>query len=64
MPYRYKCSDYPGMETCPGAFTADAEGELWKHIELHAIEAHQEDPKKWTSEDRQQVQKLIVADAL
>ncbi len=25
---------------CPGAFTTDTEDELWKHVELHAQEAH------------------------
>ena len=57
--YSYACKDYPGMEACPGSFTAQTEAELWKHIELHAATAHQEDPKQWSPEDRQTMKKLI-----
>lgn len=42
MAYSYRCKDYPGMDACPGSFTAETE--LWKHIELHAAIAHQENP--------------------
>jgi predicted small metal-binding protein len=47
------------METCPASFTAKAEEELWKHIEVHAATAHQEDPRQWSPEERQQMKKLI-----
>jgi len=47
------------MEACPGSFTAETEAELWKHIELHASTAQQEDPAKWSPEDRQAVKNLI-----
>ena len=49
------------MQTCPASFTAETKEELWKHIELHAAAAHQEDPAKWSPDDRQQVEKLIQA---
>lgn len=61
MAYLYRCGDYPGMEACPGSFTAETEAELWKHIELHAATAHQETPEKWSSEERQTMKNLIVA---
>ncbi|MCF6116385.1 hypothetical protein L2449_05550 [Mesorhizobium muleiense] len=32
-----------------------------KHAELHAEVAHGEDTKQWSQEDRDQVQKLILA---
>jgi len=47
------------MEACPGKFTAETESELWKHIELHAREAHQEDPAKWSADDRKGVKGII-----
>jgi len=47
------------MEACPGSFTAETEGELWKRIEMHAREAHQEDPAKWSADDRQGVKGII-----
>jgi hypothetical protein len=59
MAYTYRCRDYPGMEACPGSFTAETEAELWKHIELHAAAAHQENPEQWSSEDRETMKKLI-----
>ena len=59
MANTYRCGDYPGMETCPGSFTAETEAELWKHIELHAAEAHKEDPSAWSSDDRQQIKQII-----
>jgi hypothetical protein len=59
MVYSYACKDYPGMEACPGRFYVETEDELWKHIELHASVAHNEDPTMWSSEDRAQVKALI-----
>jgi hypothetical protein len=59
MAYSYSCKDFPGMEACPGKFTAETETELWKHIELHAREAHQEDPAKWSADDRKGVKGII-----
>jgi predicted small metal-binding protein len=47
------------MEACPGAFTAETEAELWNHIELHAREAHQENPGQWSDEDRKGVKAAI-----
>jgi hypothetical protein len=61
MAYSYRCADYPGMEACKASFVAQTEQELWKHIEVHGAMAHQEDPEKWSSEDRQQVKNLIRA---
>ncbi len=61
MAYSYSCNDFPGMESCPGTFTAATESELWQHIELHARQAHGEDPAKWSAEDRQGVKDLIRA---
>jgi hypothetical protein len=55
----YACKEYPGMETCPGRFEAETEEELWKHIELHASVAHNEDPASWPSEERAKVRALI-----
>jgi len=57
--YSYACKDYPGMEACPGQFTAQTEGELLKLIELHAALAHEENPAAWTAEDRAQLKTLI-----
>jgi predicted small metal-binding protein len=59
MPYSYRCGDYPGMEACLGSFTAETEAELWKHIELHAATAHQENPAQWSPEEREQIKTLI-----
>jgi hypothetical protein len=47
------------MQACPASFTAETEAELWQHIEMHASVAHQEDPKQWSSEDRQTIKELI-----
>jgi hypothetical protein len=47
------------MEACPASFTAETEAELWKHIEMHATTAHQENPAQWSSEDREQMEKLV-----
>jgi len=57
--HSYACRDYPGMETCPGRFYAQTTDELWKHIELHASDSHEEDPTAWTDEDRRQLHALI-----
>jgi predicted small metal-binding protein len=59
MAYSYRCADFPGMEKCPGSFTSEKEAELWKHIELHAREAHGEDPSKWSADDRKGVRDAI-----
>jgi predicted small metal-binding protein len=61
--YSYACKDYPGMEKCPGQFHAEAEAELWKHIELHAKLAHDENPEAWSSEERAQIKALVVVTA-
>jgi predicted small metal-binding protein len=61
MPYTYRCRDYPGMEACPASFTAESASEVMKHVELHAEVAHREDPKQWSQDDKDQLQKLIVA---
>jgi len=47
------------MEACPGRFEAESEEELWKHIELHAKAAHEEDPASWPSEETAKVKSLI-----
>ena len=57
--YSYACKDYPGMEACPGSFTAETEVELWKHIELHAKAAHEENSEQWQAEERQKIKRLI-----
>ena len=57
--YTYACKEYPGMETCPGRFEAETEDELWQHVELHSVLAHQDDPTAWSPEERAQVQALI-----
>lgn len=61
MAYSYRCKDYPGNEACPVTFTAETKTEVMKHVELHGALAHGEDPAKWSPEDRQEVEKLIVA---
>ena len=57
--YAYSCSDYPGMEACPGKVQAATKAELWQLIETHARVAHGEDPSAWTDEDRATIQQLI-----
>ena len=57
--YSYACKEFPGMEECPGQFTAETEDELWKLIELHASIAHGEDPAAWPAEDVTQLKALI-----
>ncbi len=59
MAYEFSCKDYAGMGTCPGSFIANTQEELWKHIELHAITAHQENPAAWSAEERKQIKDLI-----
>jgi predicted small metal-binding protein len=59
MPYSYDSREYPGMEECPGSFVAASEGEVLKHVELHAREAHDEDPARWSEEEAQMVKDLI-----
>lgn len=59
MAHSYRCGDHPGMEACPASFTAETQAELWKHIEMHATTAHQENPAQWSSEDREQIEKLV-----
>lgn len=61
MAYTYRCKDYPGMETCPGNFTAESVVEIMKHVELHAREAHGEDPKQWSQEDRKKLEAMLIA---
>jgi hypothetical protein len=60
----YACKDYPGMEACSGMFYAETEDELWKHIELHASVAHQENPVAWTADDRAYLKTLIKTEKL
>ena len=57
--FTYACKDFPGMEECPGRFSAKTEGEIWKLMELHASVAHGEDPGAWTAEGRAQLKALI-----
>jgi hypothetical protein len=59
MSLNYRCTEYPGMEGCVGAFTAKTEDELWSHIELHGRLAHGEDPEKWTEQERRLVKQII-----
>ncbi len=59
MPYSYNCREYPGMDECPGSFVAASEEEVLKHVELHASEAHGEDPAQWSEEEAQMVKDLI-----
>lgn len=60
--YSYACSDYPGLEGCPGAFRAASRNELWRLIEVHASLAHGEDPAAWSPEDRAEVDRLITVE--
>lgn len=62
--YSYTCRDYPGMEACPGRFVTGSEEELWRHMELHAVMAHQEDPASWTADDRAQLQTFIKTETI
>jgi hypothetical protein len=47
------------MEQCPGFFSAETEGEIWKLLEVHASVAHGENPSAWTGEDRAFLKTLI-----
>ncbi len=40
-------------------FVAESEQEVFKHCELHAREAHGEDPAQWSEEELQTVKNLI-----
>ncbi|MFT5115398.1 MAG: putative small metal-binding protein [Parasphingorhabdus sp.] len=57
--YSYACSDYPGMEDCPGKVQAASESELRQLMDLHARVAHGEDPAAWSEEERAQINALI-----
>lgn len=57
--YSYACKDYPGMEACPAKFTTETEEQLWSVINLHAKEAHGEDPSDWPPEDIATVKSAI-----
>ncbi len=57
--YAYACSDYPGMESCPFAVTTETEDEVWKQMELHARDAHGENPEEWSEDDRKYLRTLI-----
>jgi hypothetical protein len=57
--FSYACRDYPGMQECPGNFSAGTEDEIWKLIELHASIAHGEKPAAWTADDRGLLKTLI-----
>ena len=60
--YSYACKDCAGMETCRGLFYAVTEEEVWQHMELHAMVAHQEEPAVWNAEDREYLKGLIKAE--
>lgn len=57
--YSFSCSDFPGMEGCPGHFVAESREEVRKLAELHAAIAHGEDPAQWSDEDKAMVAELI-----
>jgi predicted small metal-binding protein len=60
--YSYACADFPGMEACPAHFTTETEDQLWNVINLHAKEAHGEDPSEWPAEDIATVKNTIKVD--
>ena len=60
--YSYACKDYPGMEACCFSVTTGTEAEVWKQMELHAVETHGEDPAAWSDEDRTYLKTLIKTD--
>jgi len=62
--YSYACRDCQGMETCAGRFYAETEEEVWRHMELHASMAHQEDPTAWSDEDVDYLKSLIRAEII
>ena len=57
--FSYACRDYPGMEGCPGQFTAETRDELWQLVELHARVAHDEEPSAWSADEKTMLEKLI-----
>jgi hypothetical protein len=57
--YSYACRDCEGMEACPASVVAETKDELWKLVELHAREAHGEDPNDWDKETRDYIGTLI-----
>ena len=57
--YSFACTEFPGMEGCPGKVQAETEAELWQLVEAHARIAHGEEISDWTDEDRAQVKALI-----
>lgn len=59
--FSFACKDFPGMEECPGRFTAETRDELWKLIELHAAVAHGEHPAEWPTEDIARLEALVRA---
>jgi len=62
--FSYPCKDYQGMETCPGRFYAEKEDEVWRHMELHASLADQEDPTVWTAEDCKSLKGLVKTETI
>jgi hypothetical protein len=60
--YTYACKDYPGMDECPGRFTAQTREEAWKLAELHAEIAHGENPSAWDDRTKDTLKALIKAD--
>ncbi|HVL33450.1 MAG TPA: DUF1059 domain-containing protein [Actinomycetota bacterium] len=59
MAHSYACTEFPGMEGCPGYFVAETDEEVLQLTELHARIAHGEDPAAWSPQERQQVLDLI-----
>jgi predicted small metal-binding protein len=57
--FTYACSDYPGMEDCPGKITASTKDEILRLVAVHAEVAHDENPSEWTEEDRTFLDGLI-----
>ncbi|MDP8976999.1 MAG: DUF1059 domain-containing protein [Actinomycetota bacterium] len=42
MAYSLRCAEVGG--DCPAAFTTETRGELLRHLELHAAQAHHDPP--------------------
>jgi len=61
--FTYVCAQFPGMESCPAALTTAGEEELWQPVEMHARLAHDEDPGRWSDEDREQITAIIAANS-
>ncbi len=57
--YSYACRECEGMETCPASIVSESRDELWRHMELHALLAHQEDAEKWDVQTRTYLDTLI-----